>query len=378
MQTEKAGETASPAPPMFGGASSMKGFTGIKASRMSHAAAAMLGMAVPVAAGAATGHGQIGVLASLGALALSGDGEGDTFRAQFPGLAYALAATSTAMLTGSMLAGRGPAAALAVPVIAGAAGLLGGLSRPLARAAVQFILFTVIAAHLGAGEIHPAAKTFVFLAGAAWTAFLSLSLRPIFQAFMPSPANPPAAAAPPRYTMKQLIARWRRSFAQFSGWQYTLRIVLCLAAAEALVLVWPYGHGYWIAITVAIVVHRNLSAALPRALERAGGTVGGVLLCGALMFAAPSAWGLIATIAVLAALRPLLREANYTVYAAVMTPLVILLLDYGQALSVAVVMDRLVATLAGCALALTLGYLAWLGFLPGGRERLTVSDTRRR
>jgi len=338
----------------------------------------MLGMAVPVAVGAATGHGQIGVLASLGGLALSGDGEGDTFRDQLPGLAYALAATGTAMLTGSMLAGRDLAAALSIPLIAGAVGLFGGLSRPLARAAVQFILFTVIAAHLGAPEVHPLAKTLVFLAGAAWTALLSLTLRPIFQAFMPSPAHPAAASPPPRYTMKQLIARWRRSLAHFSGWQYALRISLCLAAAEALALAWPYGHGYWVAITVAIVVHYHVTAALPRALERAGGTVGGVLLCGALMFAAPSVWGLIATIAILAALRPLLREANYTVYAAVMTPLVILLLDYGRAPSLATVMDRLVATLAGCTLALTLGYLAWLGFINGGRGRLTVSDTRRR
>jgi uncharacterized membrane protein YccC len=369
---------ASPAPSMSGRASTMKGFAGIGASRASQAAAAMLGMAVPVAVGAATGHGQIGVLASLGGLAVSGDGEGDTFRAQWPGLAYGLAATGLAMLAGSLLASRGLAAALAVPLIAGAAGLFGGLSRPLARASVQFILFTVIAVHLGVREVHPAAKTFVFLTGAVWTAFLSLALRPLFQAVMPSPANPPAAAVRPRYTMKQLIARWRRSLAQFSGWQYTLRIALCLAAAETLVLVWPYGHGYWVAITAAIVVHRNLQAALPRALERAGGTVGGVLLCGALMFAAPSVWGLIATIALLAALRPLLREMNYTVYAAVMTPLVILLLDYGRTPSLATVMDRLVATLAGCTLALTLGYLVWFRFLPGGRGRLTVSDTRRR
>jgi hypothetical protein len=38
---------------------------------------------------------------------------------------------------------------------------------------------------------------------------------------------------------------------------------------------------------------------------------------------------------------------------------VILLLDFGQEPSWTVVADRLVATLAGCALALTLGYLAW-------------------
>ena len=364
-QAERAGETTSAALPKTGGASYIKGIAGIKASRASQVAAGMLGMAVPVAVGAATGHGQIGVLASLGGLAVSGDGEDETFNTQRPGLINALAATGLAMLTGSLLAGRGLAAALALPAIAGAVGLCGGLSRPLARAATQFILFTVIAAHLGAKEIHPLAKTFVFLIGAAWTALLSLSLRPIFQAFMPATVNP-TAAAPPRYTMEQLMPRWRRSLSQFSGWQYTLRIFLCLAAAESFVLVWPYGHGYWVVITAAIVVHRNLQAALPRAVDRAAGTVGGVLLCGALMFVSPSVWALIATIAILAALRPLLREANYTAYAAVMTPLVILLLDYGQAPSLETVMDRLVATLAGCALALTLGYLVWCKRIPGG------------
>ena len=78
-------------------------------------------------------------------------------------------------------------------------------------------------------------------------------------------------------------------------------------------------------------------------------------------------WTLIAIIAALAAARPILMAANYTVYAAVMTPLVILLLDFGQEPSFAAIVDRLAATLAGCGLALALGYLAWSRLFPPAR-----------
>jgi uncharacterized membrane protein YccC len=64
-------------------------------------------------------------------------------------------------------------------------------------------------------------------------------------------------------------------------------------------------------------------------------------------------------IAALAAAIPALLERSHTAYAAVMTPLVPLLLDFGRAPSWTLVADRLVATLVGCALALTLGYLVW-------------------
>jgi hypothetical protein len=54
----------------------------------------------------------------------------------------------------------------------------------------------------------------------------------------------------------------------------------------------------------------------------------------------------------------------------VITPLVILLLDFGQQTSWAPIDDRLIATLVGCALVLTLGYLIWLKLLP--QERVAV------
>ena len=54
-------------------------------------------------------------------------------------------------------------------------------------------------------------------------------------------------------------------------------------------------------------------------------------------------WAIISIIAALAAARTILIEINYTAYAAVMTPLVILLLDFGQDQPWAAIIDRLVA-----------------------------------
>ncbi len=106
--------------------------TFMNGSRASQMIAAMLGMAGPITVGVMTGHPQAGLLASLGGLALSGDGKGATFREQAPGLIYAMIASSAAVFAGSAVAGRGLLTALAIPAVVAMIGLLGGISRPLA------------------------------------------------------------------------------------------------------------------------------------------------------------------------------------------------------------------------------------------------------
>lgn len=343
-------------------------WSGARAPRASQIVAVMLGLAGPIAVGVMVGHARTGMVMSLGGLALSGDGKGETFREQAPGLIYALIAGSAAMFTGTAIAGHGMLTAFGIPAVAAAAGLLGSISRPLARATTQFILYTIIAANLNSREAHPLGTMLLFSLGAAWTAGLSLVLRPLFQVMrIQLPHTPTNIAPPPMHSARQLLHRWWNSLAYLSGWQYALRITPCLVAAEAFEWMWPHHHGYWVSITVAIVVHRNLPEALTRTLQRAAGTVLGLLLASLILLGSPPSWAIIATIAVLAAARPILVGANYAAYAAVMTPLVILLLDFGQAPSWSVIVDRLFATLAGCALALTLGYLIWSKRSPAGR-----------
>jgi hypothetical protein len=343
--------------------------SGIRASQAPQAVAAMLGLAGPIAVGALTGHAGIGMAASLGGLAMSGDGKGETFREQAPSLIYTWVAGGAAMFTGSAIAGHGVLTAFGIPALAAVAGFFGGISRPLVRATTQFMLYTIIAANLGLRGVHPLGLMLLFSLGAAWTAGLSLALRPLFRALRLFPNPSPAAnpAQPPRYSARQLLRRWRSSLAHLSGWQYPLRIGLCLVAGGAFEWIWPDHHGYWVLITAVIVVQRNLQTALIRPLQRAAGTALGVLLIGLLLLGSSSIWATIAMIAALAGARPLLKDANYTAYAAVMTPLVILLLDFGQEPSWAVVIDRLAATLSGCVLALTLGYLLWSGRIAPAR-----------
>ena len=231
------------------------GWLNARTVQASQIIAAMLGLAGPIVIGAVVGNARIGMVASLGGLALSGDGKGETFREQAPGLFYALAAGSAAVFAGSAMAGQGMHAIFVIPAVAAAAGLLGSISRPLARAATQFILFNIIAANLDAPETHPLGMMLLFFLGATWTAGLSLVLRPLFQAvrFVPIPYTSVNTAQSPRYSARQLLRRWWKSLAHLSGWQYVIRITICLAAAGVFEWIWPHHHGYWVSITVVIV-----------------------------------------------------------------------------------------------------------------------------
>ena len=139
---------------------------------------------------------------------------------------------------------------------------------------------------------------------------------------------------------------------------------LCLAAAKAYEWAFPEHHGYWVAVTLLIVVQRNLRTSLGRALEQALGTVLGIALISLFMLASPSLWAVIGAIGVLAAGRAVLAGINHAAYATAMTPLVILLLDFGHPASWGLVFDRLAATITGCVLALTLGYVGWSRLAP--------------
>jgi hypothetical protein len=320
---------------------------------------AILGIAGPLALGFLVGQPGIGTFASFGGLAMSGTGSGQTFREQAVGMAYALIAGSTAMLLGSIINGQGALTSFGIPALAALAGILGGISRLMVRASIQFTLYVIIAAHLGNQSLNPLAAMLIFSLGAFGTAILTLFLRPVFWAVFPSAKRPVSSTPSPKYSAAQLLRRWRRSLCRLSGWQYTIRITLCLAAAQALQWLWPHPRVYWVSITVVLVVQRLPMAAWQRTLQRAAGTALGVALTCIFLLGMPPGWVLIAIIAALAAMNRLLWQVNYAAYTAVMTPLIILLLDFGQEIDGMVIAVRLAATMAGCLLALTLGYLPW-------------------
>ncbi|WP_028316248.1 FUSC family protein [Desulfatibacillum aliphaticivorans] len=329
--------------------------------RLAEAMTAMLGLGAPAAIGYMAGRPELGIIASLGGLALSGEGKGESFKERVFSLSYAVITGCLAIFAGSRLEALGWSL-WGLPILATVAALVGSLSRLMARATTQFILFAIIAANIGGPDAHATGAAALFFLWASWTALLSLSIRPLMLKIFR--VQPPAAAPTQSYTRRQYFRRWRWSLTRLAGWQYTIRLSSCLIAAHLVQWRWPDYHTYWVALTVVIVVHRNLQEALSRTIHRAAGTALGMVFMSLLMFVGLPVWGVVAMIGLLAAMRPVLLETNYFIYAAVQTPLVLLLLDFGQDPSWELALTRLLATLAGCLIALTLGYLGWSRFTP--------------
>jgi fusaric acid resistance family protein len=310
-----------------------------------------LGMAVPIFIGAAVGNPEAGLLAAVGGLMVGGAAAGPSAREQAGELVLALAPAIAASAAAALLAGRGALQDALVVLLVACAALAGGISRPAAIAATRFVLFLLIAVVV-AGNV-PRRWVFVLLVGvgACWGVAVNVLLGAIARALRGAAAAA-VAAAPAAHTNAQRLARWRRTLRTLAGWQYTLRLTLCLAAAAMLGYLWPGHHLHWVALTVGLLTERQVEAWPVKTTQRALGTLLGVLAAGLLFGWTMPWWALAATIGILAAARPYLRARNYLAYTAVTTPLILAILDAGAPPGAAVLVDRLVATLIGAALVL--------------------------
>ncbi|WP_433249914.1 FUSC family protein [Streptosporangium sp. CA-135522] len=250
--------------------------------------------------------------------------------------------------------------AAAVVVIAALAAALGGFSRSSAEYSTRFITFVVITTGLGP-VADPVAVGVVFGLGAggaaAVTLLAALTTRALATRRGRMPVGGESTPSPPP---RALLRHWRASLRTLRGWRYTLRLTLCLALAEVIGVLWHHSKAYWIAVTVVIVVRRDLGEALTRLVQRAAGTAAGVMAGSAVLLWVLPPWLLVPVVATLAALRPTLKNRNHMMYAMVMTPLVLLLLGAGDAVSPTTIAYRMGDTVVGCVIALCAGYLPWL------------------
>lgn len=379
-------------------------------------AAAALGVGGPVALGVATGHPALGALAAVGALAATGVSASGAATPEVPapgssafggrpaasaadapaagaagGAADGVAvgrgsgagarragrrsewawgrmvgrgagivvAVAAAGFAGAAVAGHGWAGASALVVLAAAAALVGGVSRAMAETATRFITFMVITTGL-ARQGHPLAVAVVVTVGIVWGVLLALPLGRAAgsaQAEGAREGRVQAGGAREGRTGKGKAQRvaWRGMWSATSR-QYAGRLAACLGAAQVIALLWPHPTASWISVTVVIVVRRRLTGAARRAVERAAGTALGALAVAVMPAWASAAWPLALLVAALAALRPPLKDRRPAAYAAVMTPLVLLL---SGGASAGMAGHRIADTAIGCALALGFGYLPW-------------------
>jgi hypothetical protein len=203
--------------------------------------------------------------------------------------------------------------------------------------------------------------------GALWTSALSLLLGAVVR--WRRRADVPRSPPQPIPTIRQKYARWRRSLTSFAGWSYPIRIVLCIAAAAAIDVGWPSHHLHWIGLTVAILTQRQVEFVPVKTTQRALGTAIGVGLAAITLRAGLPSWAFVGGVGLLAGARPLLQVRSYLAYSAVMTPLIILIIDAGRAPDNGLLRDRLVATLIGAALVVGSNLLT----ARGASERKSIS-----
>ena len=142
------------------------------------------------------------------------------------------------------------------------------------------------------------------------------------------------------------------------AFRHALRMAFALALGVAAERVLGLAHGYWLPMTLAIVLRADFASTLQFGLLRAVGTLLGLVLTSALLLLAPDLTAKIAMLGALCFLFRWLANANYALAVAALTGTVVILLDLDGLSPAQSLHDRAIATVLACAAALA-GYLAW-------------------
>ena len=300
-------------------------------------AVAALGMVVPVVVGVVLARPEIGFTIGLGAMLLAG-GTAASGAGERPSAASAILPAALAVLAATAIAGVAWTA-IAMIVLTTMAAAVSGYSRPVGVAAIRFIIYFVLSLSLlETAGAHRGGAALIFGLGALWNVAVRMMLTVRRPAAEPiAPVRTPTAA--------QRHAHWRRTMRTLAGWQFPIRMGAGLAIASIIRLHWPAHHYGWIVVTVALLTQRPLERVPVKTVQRALGTIVGVAVTWAILTGVASHVVLAVLVCVLATIAPLARARNYLAYSAVSTPVILLVLDIGKPVEMALLTDRLVATI---------------------------------
>ncbi len=144
-----------------------------------------------------------------------------------------------------------------------------------------------------------------------------------------------------------------------ASWRYGLRLALCIGLAQSLVSVVEIERSYWVALTVTFVLKPDFGSVFSRAVLRAVGTAGGLVVAAAVLSEVPRGWWDVPVMVVLAALIPVFSVKGYAFQTAAITPVILLLSDLLNHQGFDLVRPRLLDSLIGCAITLIAGYMLW-------------------
>jgi uncharacterized membrane protein YccC len=188
---------------------------------------------------------------------------------------------------------------------------------------------------------------------------------------------------------------------QSSSFRHALRLAAASAIAALIASAFHLTRGYWIPMTVVVVLKPNFGGTLQRAIQRITGTVAGALLAALLLWCVHDSGWLLLILTLLSLATLTLRWANYVAFSLALTPMIMVMLDLAHPGTPNDSFLRIAHTIIGGGLAIVCGYLLFPVWerskLPGqladaywttgsflralfalGKEKLSVTEMRKR
>lgn len=143
------------------------------------------------------------------------------------------------------------------------------------------------------------------------------------------------------------------------SFRHAMRLAVTVVVATLLASDTFFGRGYWIAVTAVVVLRPDFGSTLARGLGRVVGTAVGVVVASLVVaIADPSHWVLTVLIFLFGWAALAVFMSFYSLFAALLSALVVLLVSLVTPSTYTVALDRLIDTAVGGTLAL-LVYVVW-------------------
>ena len=164
------------------------------------------------------------------------------------------------------------------------------------------------------------------------------------------------------------------------GFRHAVRVGVAVAPAMAIGTGLRLTYGHWLTITVLLSLRDSYGDTVKRVVKRVGGTTVGAIVAAVALAVAPGEATLVALIFIGAIFGFTFRTANHAYWMTFGTPMLMLLVDYSNALHWSAAAWRIGLTLAGGVFALVVARVLWptgtLRMVPGQLAELMRSHAR--
>jgi Fusaric acid resistance protein-like len=292
---------------------------------------ALLAVAVfaPLAVGQGSDRPAEGTIAALGALNVGLVHVGGPGRRRLGAMGAAAVLNAGLLAVGSLVAEPAWLTVIAVAAIVPAVSLAGALAAWAPSLSFVGALMFLIGAGLPEGDAGE--RFLAALAGGAWAVAVAAALA--------------AAGLRPRSAGVSVVPAGMRL-------SHALRFGVATAGALALAAGLGLERGYWLGMTIAVVLHPSLDPTLQRTAHRIAGTLGGAVAGAVVIAYIDDPWALTVLVAALLGLAGALLAYHYALGVVALTAGVLALLDLGHPGAFDLVDERIANTLLGAAIAI--------------------------